>query len=189
MDNKQMKKLFKAIYKTTIVFVLTLAIIGIYFASLLTNTILEYKIVGVVCIIILSLLIMCCLLDARKTSKILNKYSTYLLTYLTIMLSIIFEVITIVSFVVINLEITFNIVFAFATILGAELVLIFGFVIGNRLSKLYQNLTITIDSASETPNYNDELMLKKELDELNRKLEIKKVQEQIDKVRQELDEK
>ncbi len=189
MDNKQMKKLFKAIYKTTMVLVLALAVLGIYFASMLTNTILEYDIIGAVSIIILLLLILSCLLDARKTSKIKNKYTVYLVTYITILLSIIFQAVAIASFVVINLAITFNIVVTFVIILCTELILVFGFVIGSKLSKLYQNLTITIDSTSETPNYNDELILKKELDELNRKLEIKKVQEQIDKVRQELDEK
>ena len=40
---------------------------------------------------------------------------------------------------------------------------------------------------ADTPNFNDEILLKKRLDELNRKLEIKKIQDQIDEVEKKLD--
>ena len=45
-----------------------------------------------------------------------------------------------------------------------------------------------IDDLSEVPNYNDEIMLKKKLDELNRKLEMKKVTDEIEAKQKELEE-
>ena len=63
------------------------------------------------------------------------------------------------------------------------------FATGLKLSKLKKNNTITIDSIAETPNYDDELMLKKKLNELNRKLEMQKVQEEIAQKEEMLDNK
>ena len=60
--------------------------------------------------------------------------------------------------------------------------------VGLSLIKLYKNTTLTIDSVSEVPNYDDELMLKKKRDELNRKLEMKKVAEEIESMKKELGE-
>ena len=53
---------------------------------------------------------------------------------------------------------------------------------------LNANTTLTINSVSEVPNYDDELMLKKKRDELNRKLEMKKVAEEIESMKKELGE-
>ena len=62
------------------------------------------------------------------------------------------------------------------------------FVVGLKLTGLSRRTTITLDSTSPAPNFDDEIQLKKRLDTLNRKLEIKKLQDQIDDVEKKLDE-
>lgn len=57
-----------------------------------------------------------------------------------------------------------------------------------KINKLNKKTSIQIDSISEVPNYDDEISLKKKLDELNRKLEMKKVAEKIEAMQKELDE-
>ena len=58
----------------------------------------------------------------------------------------------------------------------------------DNLSKLNKSTTVTLDSTSEVPNFDDEVMLKKRLDEAARKLEMKKIQEQIEATEKKLDE-
>lgn len=73
-------------------------------------------------------------------------------------------------------------------LLTEELFVLFMLFTGLSIIKLYKNTTITIDNTSEVPNYDDELMLKKKRDELNRKLEMKKVTEEIEAMKKELGE-
>lgn len=75
----------------------------------------------------------------------------------------------------------------FILLILSELLAVVAFVIGLKMVKLSSNTTIIIDSSSQTPNFDDEISLKKRLDELNRKLEIKKIQEEILQKEKELD--
>ena len=128
-------------------------------------------------------------IELNKTKHIKNKFSLSKYLYLITFLSFVGTIVVGFVFYYKNLPIQFGYLFAIALILASEVLSVIVFIIGLKLSKLYQNTTITIDSTVDVPNYDDEIMLKKKLDEMTRKLEMKKVQEKIDAIQKELDEK
>lgn len=188
MDNKQKKKLFKLTYLTLFVFVLALSAIGVYFVvqNILSNnnTYVHYAIIGCY-----AFLLMCLVVDFIKTDKLKNKYGVGKLLLFVFAITGILTITLYIVFYIKNLELLTSTTIAIALFYICEVLTLFAFVLGLGLIKLYSNTTITIDSTSETPNYDDELMLKKKLDNLNRKLEMKKVQEQINEIEKELDKK
>ena len=74
-------------------------------------------------------------------------------------------------------------VLLFATILSILLILV-----SIKLIKAYKGSSVFVEDIGEVPNYDDELMLKKKLDELTRKKEMKKVVDQIESIKKELGE-
>ena len=190
MDNKQKKKLYKRIYKTMLLFSLVFVFFAIYVSgnALHKNQTL-YEWLHVTIIIIQLVFAFMLLYDGYITKKLKNKYLLGNCLYFVVFASIVgFCCVWGLEFFNQIILIQSNIVSLSLVIINAILLVVV-YNLGLVISKLYQNTTITIDSVSETPNYDDELLLKKKLDELNRKLEIKKVQEQIDKVEKELDNK
>ena len=188
MDNKQKRKLFKFIYRTISLLLLVSIAFAIYLSAktIQTNTATyTWLDVSIISIHVVWLIILLC--DNIKTSRLKNKYNLAKFICLVTLVSVIglaslfglnyFNKIILASTNVLSL--------VFFVLNG--IFIIINFNVGLKVSKLYQNTTITIDSVVETPNYDDELLLKKKLNELNRKLEIKKVQEKIDQITQELD--
>lgn len=190
MDNKQKRRFFKLLFKIVNITLIFIIGFSLYLSiNAIHQGLTSYIWFDVLLIFINFVLAFLLLINARLTQKIKkNKYilaifSIYLISAITIVFGTIwaFNYFGKISMSVINL---LTIKFLIINVIGY----IISFSVGLKLSKLNQNTTITIDSVSETPNYDDELLLKKKLDELNRKLEIKKVQEQIAKVESELDE-
>ena len=189
MDNKQKRRFFKLLFKIVNITLIIIIGFSLYLSiNAIHQGLTSYIWFDVLMIFINFVLAFLLLLNARLTQKIKNKYilaifSIYLISAITIVFGTIwaFKYFGNISLSVINL---LTIKFLIINVIGY----IISFSVGLKLSKLNQNTTITIDSVSETPNYDDELLLKKKLDELNRKLEIKKVQEQIARVESELDE-
>lgn len=70
----------------------------------------------------------------------------------------------------------------------AQLLQLINIIISFYLIKLNNKNTFSIDSVSDMPNFDDELMLKKKLEELNKKLYVKQIQDEISKKEKELDE-
>lgn len=188
MDNKQKKRLFKLTYLTLFMFVLVLSAIGIYLGiqNILVN---NYVYIHYVIIICYTLLLICYVADFFKTDKLQNKYGIGKLLFFIFVVTGILTIVLYITFHVKNLTVLNTTTLAIFLFFICEAITIFAFILGLNLIKLYSNTTITIDSVSETPNYDDELMLKKKLDNLNRKLEMKKVQEQINEIEKELDSK
>lgn len=190
MENKQKRKLINAVYKTIILFsVLSLGIV-IYLAidKISSNTSILWLDITLLCVTFLIFVYI--ISDVKTTIKLKNKNT--LGKYLFF---IVFN--TIISIVVLaiycyynstNLSDYISYIVPISLIFGTELISIINFLLGINLTKLYKNTMITLDSTSQTPNFNDELLLKKRLDELNRKLAVKEIQSKIDEVEKKLDE-
>ena len=73
-------------------------------------------------------------------------------------------------------------------IVGAQIFGIIAFIVGLKITGLNRKNIIVLDENSPAPNFDDEIELKKRLDSLNRKLSIKKLQEQIQEAEKKLDE-
>ena len=136
-----------------------------------------------------SILCIYILLDNIYTAKLKNKYNLSRLYFFLFFLSIISLIALGLYCYFTKTNITAYISYALplGLIFLTELVLVINLILGLVISKLNKNTTITLDSVSETPNFDDEVMMKKKLDELNRKLSMKKIQEQIDDIEKQLD--
>ena len=191
MENKQKRKLISLVYRTIILFSILVLGLTIYLEidklNIKTNSVLwlDISILSMVFLILLYIVS-----DVSTTKRLKNKYRLGQFLFF-----IIFN--TIVALVVLAVYYYYKpIIFSNYTsyilpislVFGCELILIINFLLGLSLTKLYKNTSITLDSMADTPNFNDELLLKKRLDELNRKLEMKKIQDQIDSVEKKLDE-
>lgn len=189
MDNKQKRKLLSSIYRTINLFAtIALALVLYLEIDKLTksNNLLWLDVTLIAISVFLLLYIV---VETICTKKLCNKYPIAKFFYLLFFISIIGLIVLSVYCYFSNIEVISYIYYALplGLIFVTELVLIISFIIGLSVSKLYKNSTITLDSMSDTPNFNDEILLKKRLDELNRKLAMKKIQDEIDKVEKELD--
>lgn len=189
MDNKQKKKIFKAIHKVATLLILVSIAFSVYLLGneLYVNKY-AYNWLNISLIVVNGIFAFTLLYDSFLTKKHKNKYGLAKFNFFIVLVSIIGVM------AIFGLTYFEKIVITEVNILAIKLfainviAVIFNFYIGLKLSKLYSNTTITIDSISEVPNYDDELALKKKLDDLNRKLEIQKVQQEIKRAEEELDE-
>ncbi len=191
MDNGQKRKLLSLVYKTILFF--SLIAIGCTIYLCIDKIISKSNNVmwlDATLIVISCLLFIFILSDFVATKKLYNKYYIAILYY-------IFFVLCFLSLIALGIycykaQIDFTLYVSYVLPLGlifaTQIILIVNFVLGLIISKLYRNNTITIDSVSDTPNFDDEVLLKKKLDELNRKLSMKKIQDEINRVEKELDE-
>lgn len=190
MDKKQKRKLMSTIYKTITFFSLIATGLIIYMCidKLYTK---ENSVMwlDIALLIVSSLLLLFIIADSFATRKSLNKYKFSMFYYFLFTFSFIGLIALSLYCYISKIEIANYISYfiPLCLLVATELIIIINLIIGNMLSKLYKNSTIIVDSTTETPNFNDELNLKKKLDELNRKLSMKKIQDEIDKVEKELD--
>lgn len=199
MDNRQKKTLLSKVYKTImfltflcIAFVSFVCIVklsdGKMFEEVTTQPQILWINIPVVCLMFFLLCVL--LADCSSTRKMSNKSAIgkflYLLVFLTIS-----SLLGLVGYVWLSKQLMLSYsfyIYEISFVLMIEFSLCVNFVIGLNVSKLHKSTTVTIDSSSETPNFDDEVVLKKKLDELNRKLAMKKVQEEIESVEKKLNE-
>ena len=192
MDNKQKRKLFSSIYRTITFFSFLALALTMYLAidkiSKGGNNVfwLDVTIISTCGLLLIYLFV-----DNVTTKKVANKYGVakfmYLLFLLTFMAGIVLAVYCYLKKVDVLAYVSYAL--PLGLVFVVELVFIVNFSIGLYLTKLNRNSTIIVDSTSEVPNFDDEVLLKKKLNELNRKLEMKKIQDEIDKVEKKLEEK
>ena len=190
MENKQKRKLISAIYKTITFFSIIAIGLVIYLEidkiNAKTNSILW---LDIVLLSLSALLLLFVIFDSRTTRKLKNKYNLgrylFLLVFVTVVSTIILAVYC--YYTKIELSPYISYILPISILIGCEMLFIINCILGINLSKLYKNTTITLDSMADTPTFNDELLLKKRLDDLNRKLEMKKIQDQIDEAERKLD--
>ena len=190
MDNKQKKKFFKWAYVLAILLTLVSVGFAIYLSALkIKNETTQYLWLDVSFIVANGLYALIIFSDLHKTRVLKNKYglAKFLLFVLFLVVVGIMALFGAQYFNYLVVNPIYDLSIKFLAVNSVALSVIFS--VGLKLSKLNKNTTITIDSVAETPNYDDELLLKKKLSELNRKLEIQKVQEEIQKKEELLDNK
>lgn len=190
MDNKQKRKLLILIYRTIFLFAFLALAATTYFCIDMivfkSETTILWLDITILCFVFFILCFM--VADNIKTRKMTNKYRLAKFYYLVFVAS--FVSLVVIGIMVyaqkINILNYISYILPIGLLFLTEIVLLVNFTLGLSLSKLHKNTTVTIDSSSETPTFDDEVVLKKRLDELNRKLEMKKVQEQIESIEKEL---
>lgn len=190
MDNKQKKKILKTIYKTLLLFILLSVGWTCYLA--IDKLIAKKSAIlwlDIALIVVCALIVIFALAELSKTKHIKNKFGLAKYLYAITFLSFVGVIVLGFVFYYTELTVQNGYLFAIALILASEVLSVVMFIVGLKLAKLYSNTTITIDSTAEVPNYDDELLMKKKLDEMTRKLEMKRVQEKIDAIQKELDDK
>lgn len=189
MDTKQRKKLLNSTYKAlSLISFLSLGwVVYLAIDKIVGKSGILWLDITLICVC--GLVLMFLALDANKTRRLKNKYGTAKYLFFIVFNTLVGIIAGGFVFYYKNIDIKTGYIFAICLVFAVEIICILIFTIGLRLSRLSQNTNVSIDSNSRTPNYDDELYLKKKLNELNRKLEMKKVQEKIDRVQKELDNK
>lgn len=192
MENKQKRKIISLIYKTISLISFIALGINLYLCldSILYPT--ETSIVWLSSVLFAysALLIIVVFADTVSTKKMSNKYKIAKFLYLLIVTSFIGLVVVCVYgySIKINFSSYISYLLPIALLIATELMMIVNFILGMLLVKHHGSTTVSIDSISEIPNFDDEVLMKKKLDELNRKLEMKKIQEKIESIEKQLDE-
>lgn len=190
MDNKQKRTFMSLIYRTiTFVSLVAIGLIAYLIIDKLYTGVASIMWLDITLLSICAFVLIFILADSISTRKLTSKYAIAKFYYF-IFVSTIVGAIVLGAYIYIS-KFDFMSYISYALPLGllllTEMILIVNFIVGMTLSRLHKNSTITLDSVSDTPNFDDEIILKKKLDELNRKLEMKKVQEQISSVEKQLD--
>ena len=192
MDNKQKRKLLILIYRTIFLFAFLALATTTYFCIdklvFKTETSVLWLDITILCYVFFILCFM--IADNIATRRMSNKYRIAKFYYLVFVTS--FIALVVIGILVyaqkINILNYISYILPIGLLFLTEIVLLVNFTLGLTLSKLHKSTTVTIDSSSETPTFDDEVILKKRFDELNRKLEMKKVQEKIENIEKELNE-
>lgn len=196
MEKVQKRKLLTKIYRTIYLLCFALLAVIVYLClepvleilklNLVSNNLyIASSVIGVFAI--LSLLFM--LIDMHKTKKLHNKHKLALFGYVIFTFTFILVVGSLVfahfNSDVLAVMLIYRLAIGLVVVLQSLLIL--NFVIGITLSKLQKSTTVSVDSTSKIPNFDDEIALRKKLNELNRKAEMKKVQEKIENIEKSLD--
>ena len=185
MNNKQKKKLLNSIYSALTLFSVLAVALALYLSidRIYTGTYsLKWLDIAIICVN--AILLFLIFVDSITTKKSKNKYMLARIFYQLFFLSIISIIVLAVYAYYTKHDLSGYVTYVLpiALVMLVEFVFIINFVLGLNLSKLNKSTTVTVDSSSAVPNFNDEVLLKKKLDEANRKLEMKKIQEQIDNI-------
>lgn len=192
MDNKQKRIMLSLIYKTMLIISIICMLVSIFLCAkkLYQNDAFSVMWLDITLISLACILIILSLCDIITTKKLDGKFTLAKCYYMVILLTFIATIC--LGIYVWMSEINFvdylSYILPIGLILGVEIFQIICFIIGMKLTGLNRKTSIVIDSSSPAPNIDDEIELKKKLDNLNRKLEIKKLQDQIDDVEKKLDE-
>ena len=191
MDNKQKRVLLSLIYRTMIVITFICLVTAIFLSArrlYLQNSIVQW--LDITLTTLAGILLLLSLCDIVTTKKLDGKYTLAKFYYAIILLTFLATIALGIYIGTSNINIVDYLAYLLpiGLILGVEVFQVIYFIVGLKLTGLSRKTTITLDSTSPAPNIDDEIQLKKKLDSLNRKLEIKKLQDQIDDVEKKLDE-
>lgn len=188
MDNKQKRQIMSALYKAFALFaILAIGWVAYFSIDALVKE-QGYLWLNITLLAVAFLLLTNYFANVGKVKKIKNFFGVSKFLFFLAFMTFVGAVAGIFVVYYLNYAISFGYYLTIGVLLVGEVFVILMLIVGLQLTKLFKNTTITIDEVSEVPNYDDELMLKKKLDELNRKLEMKKVSEQIEAVKKQLGE-
>lgn len=188
MDVKQKKKLLSSIYKAIAFFVLvSICWVGYYCC----DSLIKGKGVMWLDITTLSFDLILFLVFIANLSKFRKFKNVYVVSNFLFYISFILFcgiIAGVFSIYYLNISLDSGYYLTLGVLIIANIFSILLAIVNVSLIKIYKNTSIIIDEISEIPTYDDELMLKKQLDELNRKLEMKKVANKIEDMKKELEE-
>lgn len=183
MDIKQKKSILSATFKAFALFAILsigwVAYFGVY--SLIKNLGIFWLNIALLAVDLFILISYFSLI--AKMKKLKNLYSSAKLLFFVLFATFSGIVAGIFTMYYTGFIVPIDYYLTIAICVFAEILLLFMFFTALSLIKLHKNTTIIIDSTTEVPNYDDELMLKKQRNELNRKLEMKKVSDEIDEMK------
>ena len=188
MDIKQKRSILSAVFKLFALMVLiSIGWVGYYsINAIIKNE--GYLWLNITLLALDFFLAICYLAMLGKVKKIKNLFSNSKFLFFLLFITFVGIVVGIFFMYYKGYTLSTGYYLTIGILLVEELFVMFMLFTGLSIIKLYKNTTITIDNTSEVPNYDDELMLKKKRDELNRKLEMKKVTEEIESIKKELGE-
>lgn len=180
MDVKQKKSILSATFKSFALFAILAIGWVAYFGvdALIKNIGIFWLNITLLAVDFFVLISYFSIIDKMK--KLKNLYSSAKLLFFVLFLTFLGIIAGIFTMYYTGYTISVDYYLTIAICIFAEVLLLFMFFTALTLIKLHKNTTIAIDSTTEVPNYDDELMLKKQRNELNRKLEMKKVSDEID---------
>lgn len=189
MDNKQKKRILSSIYKATIFFALcAIGWVGYFCINNFINNISELLWLDITIISITVLLLLGIIANINKTKKLMNLFGLAKYVFYITFITICGVIAGVFAIYYTKYSLSLGYYLTILVLIFALMLLVFAFAISLKLSKLQKGISVFVDSAEEVPNYDDELSLKKQLDELTRKKEMKKVIDQIEAIKKELDE-
>lgn len=192
MNQQQKRNLSFLIYRTIIVINICCLLVNVllcarklYLNNAFSLTWLDITLISLSCI-----LFILTLFDIITTRKLDGKFTLAKCLYIVILLTFTAIIALGIYVWVTDIDIVNYLwyILPIGLILGVEIFQIIGFLIGIKLIMLNRKTTVVIDPTSPAPNFDDEIELKKKLDALNRKLSIKKLQDQINDIERKLDE-
>ena len=188
MDIKQKKKFLTLVFKTLSFISLCACAWTIYYGinELVQNAGILWLNITLICVAFLGLIAFFTLSNKMVKNKNLYNVGRYVfalsaLTFVGIIAGIFYLYYT-------SSALNVGEYLTCAIVMLLQAVLVSMLCVAVKINNLNKKTSIQIDSISEVPNYDDELTLKKKLDELSRKLEMKKVAEKIEAMQKELDE-
>lgn len=188
MDNKQKKKIISLLLKN-VSFLTIVAIVFSYYLSIKNCIVggnilwLDIVILSIQAINFVTLLVL-----LVKVKHLKNLYNTCKTTCLFLVIVTFGIIVGLATINIENFVLNFWYYFSASLTLITQILCLVAIYLGYKVIVHSKNSTIIIDSESKVPNYDDELMLKKQLDELNRKMEMKKVTDEIENLKKQLDE-
>lgn len=189
MDNKQKKRILSSVYKATIFFALcAICWIGYFCINNFVSNMSELLWLDITIISISALLLFGIIANINNVQKLKNLYGLAKYIFYIAFITICGVIAGVFAIYYTKYSLSLGYYLTIFVMLFALMLLVFAFVISLKLSKLQKGTSVFVDSTEEVPNYDDELSLKKQLDELTRKKEMKKVIDQIEAIKKELDE-
>ncbi len=191
MENKQKRDLFSLIYRilSFVGIVVLLVAITLSIFTILGEIKSQFVWLDWTLVSISVLLFVFIFADTYKTKRLKHKYSMAKLYIYFFVLNLL-AMVALGAYIYVEkiaLELLVSNLITLALVMFGHFIYIINFMIGLQLSKLYKSTTVNIDATVEVPNFDDEIALRKKLEELNRKLEMKKIQEEIAKKEEQLD--
>lgn len=189
MDNKQKKRILVSIYKATLFFAFCAIVWTGYFAiNNFINNVGNLLWLDVVLLSVAFLLLIEISLNASKAKKLKNLFSLSKFLFGLAFLIVTGIIVGAFFLYYTNTLLSFGYFLTLGLVIFALALAIFAFIVSLKLAKLHKGTSVYIEADAPAPNYDDELMLKKKLDELQRKREMQKVVNEIEAIKNELGE-
>lgn len=184
-----MKRILSSVYKATVFFIIcAIGWVGYFCINNFINSTYEILWLDITIISLAFLLLMGVFVDVGKTKKLKNLFGLSKYLFFIMFITICGIIAGVFTLYYTNYVLAIEYYLTIGVLVFAYLVSVMMFITSLKLEKAYKGSSVIVDDIGEVPNYDDELSLKKKLDELKRKKEMKDVVDQIESIKKELGE-